>query len=159
LDTISNILISFSAVILFSCSNKPNFSDYTDINDSIGNLVFKIDPKDSTAIILSKYSKTYMKGKLINGKREGIWTEYVIGGNYKCYEYTFKDNFENGKCYSFTITGKINSVGNRKNGTPHGTFVYFDLKGNPEKIELWKVVEDRSGVSELVYSKDLLKNY
>ena len=149
------LVFIISILTLYSCSDRQSFSDYKDINDSSGNLSYKFNSNDSTAIIFSEYGKTYMKGKLVNGKREGIWSEYVFNGNWKSYEYTFKDDVENGKCYSFTITGKIDLVGNRKDGTLDGMFVYFDLKGNPEKVELWKEFDNGSGVSNLAYTKDL----
>lgn len=138
-----------------SCGDIPNTFYYVDIYDKDSNLVYKYNPKDSTAIIFLDNDYRYMTGKFINSKCEGVWKEYITEDNRLDFKWTYKNNLREGIYYGYTLTGKIETVGHYKNDQLSGVLVYFDLKQRPEKVQVWKGITDREGASVLVYEKKL----
>ena len=67
-------------------------------------------------------------GSITNGKREGAWICYYVGG-----QLHYKGNYKNGKMEGEWITyhrkGQLNSKGNYKNGKREGAWVEFHDDG------------------------------
>lgn len=135
-----------------NCKNGPNTFNYINLNDNNGKFLCKLNPIDSTAIIYIDNAKTYMTGKLINQQREGFWNEYITSDNELDFKWSYKNDIREGIYFGYYLTGKIQTIGYYKNDVLNGPLVYFDLKGRPEKIELW---EGDGGCSVLMFSKDL----
>ena len=142
------IFISLIVLIFTNCNNHPNISNYVDLNDKNGNFLCKLDPIDSTAIIYFDNDRTYMTGKLINQKREGFWNEYITKDDELDFKWTYKNDIRDGRYFGYYLTGNIQTIGYYENDELSGPLVYFDLKGKPEKIEIWDS-------SVLMFSKDL----
>ncbi len=150
-----SLFLTIIPLIIVSCDNKPNTLNYVDIYGDNNNLVCKYNPKDSNAIIYFNNNETYMIGKLINSKREGVWKEYLTKENELNFKWSFKDDIKDGIYFGYTLTGKIETVGYYKNDQLNGTLVYFDLKQKPEKVQVWKGIENADGASELILEKKL----
>jgi hypothetical protein len=132
------------------------------INDSLtgkiysyyenGDSEYEVNSENWEAKWYSKDRKTYMIGKLIDFKREGIWTEYLKKGDIKLYTWNYKNDSKNGKYYGFWNENKIKLVGNYKNDLIDGYLVFFDLNGKIDRIEFWKAGNEN--VSELMKEVD-----
>ncbi|MAD58454.1 MAG: hypothetical protein CMK44_07780 [Porticoccus sp.] len=72
------------------------------------------------------------KGLITNGKKEGEWSRYFVGG-----QLHYKGNYKNGKMEGEWITyhrkGQLNSKGNYKNGKMEGDWVVYSGNGIPYK--------------------------
>lgn len=102
--------------------------------------------------IIYRDNLSYMIGNLVNCKREGIWMEYSSNDNSLRYKFTYSNDRRNGIFYSYTISGKIQTVGRYKDDQFDGPLIYFDLNNKIEKIEYWRTLGNSS---ELIYAKDL----
>lgn len=72
------------------------------------------------------------KGLIRNGKKEGAWIRYFVGG-----QLHYRGNYKNGKMEGEWITyhrkGQLNSKGNYKNGKMEGAWVVYSGNGIPYK--------------------------
>ena len=142
----NTVLILF---LLVACHNK------NEVYDSEGNLRYRIDKDDSTAVVYSKNGQTYMSGKFINQKKAGIWTEYLAKSNDKIFEWTYVNDKKEGLFRGYTMTGKIQTIGYYREDKLDSVLVYFNLEGRPKKVEVWKADPNTEGTSDLIFSKDI----
>ena len=96
-----------------------------------------------------------MTGKLIDLKQEGAWKEYISNDNELSFKWSFKNGVKEGVYFGYTLTGKIETVGNYKNDMLDGTLVYFDLQFRPKKVQVWKGVERAGGYSVMTLERVL----
>ena len=141
--------------IVTSCDDGPNTWNYIDIHDKNNNVICKYNSKDSNAIIYLDNNKRYMTGKLIDLKQEGAWKEYISNDNELSFKWSFKNGVKEGVYFGYTLTGKIETVGNYKNDMLDGTLVYFDLQFRPKKVQVWKGVERAGGYSVMTLERVL----
>lgn len=113
--------------------------------------------KDTTKAKICDYKKYYFangkvqeEGCLLNGKKEGLWKEYNKNGWVR-FEWTYFNDVLNGPYKSFYESGKINSVGYRKDGVPSDTVKFYEEDGILFKLEVWKVIDKNK--SEMTYQK------
>lgn len=155
MNIIKFLLHTTILTIVTSCGDRPNDLNYIDIHDNNNNVICKYNPIDSNAIIYLDNNERYMIGKLINLKQEGVWKEYITEDNQLDFKWTFKNNVKDGIYFGYTLTGKIETVGHYKNDQLNGVLVYFDLKQNPEKVQVWKGLQNIDGASEMILEKKL----
>lgn len=137
------------------CKDGPQTFNYMDVSDKDGKLLYKYSPSDSCAIIYLDNNERYLTGKLKNSKPEGTWKEYITKDNELSFKWSFKNGIKDGTYFGYTLTGKIETVGNHKDDMLDGTLVYFDLKFRPKKVQVWKGVDRAGGYSVMTFEKML----
>ena len=79
-----------------------------------------------------------MKGKFINGKQDGFWFEYYDDGSlYWKLKYTMGEKAD-GLFKMYHQNGNVKSEVIYKDNKPSTNWVYFDDKGNKERIDIYK---------------------
>lgn len=68
-------------------------------------------------------------GMMVNGEKNGLWTNYYLYGGGVYSEVNFKDDKENGLAKTFYNTGELDSIGLYEDGLKTGTWNNFSSKG------------------------------
>lgn len=77
-----------------------------------------------------------VKGKILNNKREGLWTTYYQSG-IKQSESTYKSDVLNGRTASFYTNGQVRYIGYFLNNKKDGKWDFYTEDGDFEKSQLY----------------------
>lgn len=78
-----------------------------------------------------------IKGKMLNNKRDGLWTAYYEGGN-KQSESTYQNGILHGRTASFYTNGQVRYIGYFLGGKKDGKWVLYTEEGEFDKSEMYK---------------------
>lgn len=68
--------------------------------------------------------------RFVDGKKEGPWDEFTIGGSYLRSRGNYSEGREEGYWQEFFESGKLSAAGWYKHGKKTGRWDWFDLNGN-----------------------------
>ncbi len=105
-----------------------------------GIIISEINYKTLDAKVYHADGKGYWKGRY-NKKliMNGVWEDWLTEENYKRFDWTFKNNIEDGPYTAYRRDGSIEAKGFYKNGALSDTLKMFDLKGQLQEMEIWVV--------------------
>ena len=116
-DTIDNL----------ASSTKSKIEDNTKFNEG------KNEEIDNNYISYYNNGGVKVKGKHINGKRDGMWVSFYPNG-FKQSENNYIDNILNGNSIAYYKDGKIRYKGFYLEGKKHGKWIFIDSEGNEKVI-------------------------
>lgn len=124
---------SFSQTNTISCTNQDYFKTIQKMNangvvETFYTLKDNIEDGDYDFYLAHNPSKKYMSGKIVNGKKEGIWIEYYKSGELKS-ETNYKNGLANGKQTIYYKNGNIKEERNFKDDVISGIRKYYDKEG------------------------------
>lgn len=138
---IKSILVIGCAFLLSACSNVENKAGEKKIkNDSVdvSTVAKDFNPaegmKEGDNEVFYKNGQLKMKGRVLDGKRHGIWTTWRENG-LKWSENTYILGALEGKTVSFYPNGQIHYIGYYSNNVKSGKWTFFDENGGILKEE------------------------
>ena len=137
------LILLFSILISFNSYggwfDKTVCVETNDVQDRDGIIYLSNETKPFSGKNLCKYenSQNKSKGKVKDGKKNDIWTEWYENGQ-KMSETAYKDGKTHGKCISWHENGQIKSVKNYKDGKYDGKVNYWYEDGQIKTERIYK---------------------
>lgn len=143
-------------LVFYSC-NKADTYRFPELASDTISQSYSISGSDTT-LIIRESKHVILKGKLRHNRRIGVWEQFTSFSKdsltfFKSGLFNYYNDLKSGPYKLYNPKGKIWLLGSYKKELPDSLFVYFDIRGDLDKVEYWKA-DTNSNSSELVYSRD-----